>query len=204
MNKDCALIIFAKAPEPGLAKTRLIPALGADGAARLAARMLATAVQRALEAGIGPVELCCAPDASHPQFQQLAHEHGIALSVQGEGDLGARMHRAFQRVLQHHSKAVLIGTDSLDLGASVLRDAAHALTGHSAVFAPAIDGGYVLVGLTRPISRLFEDIEWSTSRVMQQTRQRMAQLGVDARELPACRDIDEPDDLAYLPAEWRE
>jgi rSAM/selenodomain-associated transferase 1 len=204
MNKDCTLIIFAKAPVPGLAKTRLVPALGADGAARLAARMLATTVQRALEAGIGPVELCCAPDASHSQFRQLAHDHGIALSSQGEGDLGARMHRAFERVLKRHSQAILIGTDSPDLGASALRDASDALIDHPAVFAPATDGGYVLIGLTRPMPSLFQDIAWSTSQVMQQTRQRLTQFNVDAHELPTRRDIDEPDDLVHLPMEWRE
>lgn len=204
MNKDCALVIFAKAPEPGLAKTRLAPVLGADGAARLASRMLATAVQRALAADVGPVELCCAPDASHSKFRQLAHDHGIALSEQGQGGLGARMHRAFERVLARHARALLIGTDSPDLDASALRAAAAALSAHPAVFTPAIDGGYVLVGLHRPMSPLFEDIEWSTSRVMEQTRRRLAQIGINAHELPTCRDIDEPDDLIHLPEEWRE
>lgn len=204
MNKDCALIIFAKAPVPGLAKTRLAPMLGADGAARLAARMLASTVQRALEADIGPVELCCAPDASHDAFRRLGLEHGIALSEQGDGDLGERMHRAFVRTLAQHARTILIGTDSPDLDAAALRDAADALRDHPAVFAPASDGGYVLVGLTRPMPFLFADIPWSTSEVMAQSRLRLSKYGVAVHEMQTRRDIDEPDDLDYLPTEWRE
>lgn len=204
MKPDCALIIFAKAPEPGLAKTRLAPLLGVEGAARLASRMLATTALRALAAGIGPVELCCAPDAGHPQFHQLARDHGIALTEQGQGDLGERMHRAFERVLSRYPRAIVIGTDSPDLETTALREAADALSDHPAVFAPATDGGYVLVGLTRPMPVLFQDIAWSSSEVMSQTRQRLARLGVIAYELPMHRDIDEPADFVYLPEEWRE
>lgn len=203
MDKDCALIIFAKAPLPGMAKTRLAPVLGAEGAARLASRMLKSALERALEAGIGPVELCCAPDTSHPQFRHAAAS-GVALALQGDGDLGERMHRAFVRSLARHPRTILIGTDSPDLNADTLRAAADALHERPAVFAPAMDGGYVLVGLTRPMPQLFQDIAWSTSQVMQQTRRRLQQLGIEAHELSVCRDIDEADDLAYLPEEWRE
>ncbi len=114
------------------------------------------------------------------------------------------MHRAFVRTLAQHPRAIVIGTDSPDLDAPALRDAAEALCDHPAVFAPATDGGYVLVGLTRPMPFLFHDIAWSTSGVMAQTRLRLSKFDVAAHELPTRRDIDEPDDLAYLPTEWRE
>lgn len=94
-QRRCPLIVMAKAPVPGFVKTRLIPALGADGAAALAARLLSHALQEALAAEPGAVELCCAPDAQHPAFDAWRGTPGLTLSAQGEGDLGARMRRAF-------------------------------------------------------------------------------------------------------------
>jgi uncharacterized protein len=144
-----ALIVFAKAPVAGRAKTRLIPALGAEGAAALAARLLDHAMQQAAEAGLGAIELCVAPDATHLLLQAAAARHGAVLSVQGEGDLGARMQRALSRRLAGHERVLLIGTDAPSLDAGVLRAAAQALAAHDAVFVPALDGGYALVGLAR-------------------------------------------------------
>lgn len=202
MKRDCSVIVFAKAPVPGYAKTRLARVLGEEAAARLAERMLSAAISRALEADVGPVELCCAPDASHPRFHQLADDHGIALAEQGEGDLGARMRHAFARHLSSRPRVLLIGTDAPGLDAARLRAAALALRDAPCVFVPARDGGYALVGLDRPLPTLFDDIAWSTSQVMRQTRERIAALGVGSVELPAVHDIDEPEDLAHLPQEW--
>jgi rSAM/selenodomain-associated transferase 1 len=147
--RDTALIVFAKAPVAGRAKTRLIPALGAEGAAALAARLLDHALQQAADAGLDSLELCVAPDATHPRLQAAAARHGAALTLQGEGDLGARMQRALSRRLALHERVLLIGTDAPSLDANVLRAAAAALGGHDAVFVPALDGGYALVGLAR-------------------------------------------------------
>ncbi|MFT3957152.1 MAG: TIGR04282 family arsenosugar biosynthesis glycosyltransferase [Piscinibacter sp.] len=194
----CAVIVMAKAPVPGLAKTRLIPALGADGAAALASRMLAHAVGEALAAGIGPVTLCGAPDAAHPAFAALAGDPRLRLQAQGEGDLGARMRRAFERALAVHPHAVLIGTDAPALDAAVLRAAAAALTTHDAVFAPAHDGGYALIGLRHAEPRLFEAMPWSTAQVMALTRERLRDDGLRWHELAALHDIDEPADLVHL------
>ena len=148
-RSDTAVIVFAKAPVAGQAKTRLIPALGAEGAAALAARLLDHAMQQAAEAGLGAIELCVAPDATHPLLQAAAARHGAVLSVQGEGDLGARMQRALSRRLAGHARVLLIGTDAPSLDAGVLQAAAQALAAHDAVFVPALDGGYALVGLAR-------------------------------------------------------
>lgn len=205
LNPDarCAVIVMAKAPVAGLAKTRLIPALGAEGAAALAARMLAHAVGQALAAGLGPVMLCGAPDVSHPAFAALAPDPRVTLHAQGEGDLGARMQRAFERALAAHARAVLIGTDAPALDAAVLRAAAAALATHDAVLAPAHDGGYALIGLQRPEPRLFEAMPWSTAQVMATTRERLRERGLRWHELPALHDIDEPADLVHLgPRGW--
>jgi rSAM/selenodomain-associated transferase 1 len=204
MNSSCALIVFAKAPVPGYAKTRLARAIGNEAAARLAGRMLAETVNNAVAADIGPVELCCAPDESHPAFLGTAATHGLALTRQGNGDLGVRMHRALERTLRTYPRAMLIGTDAPSLGPQQLRNAARLLRSHQAVFGPAADGGYVLVGLSAPEPHLFEGIEWSTPRVMAQTRERADQLGLVLGELPTLADVDEPEDLVHVPKEWLE
>ena len=197
-----AIIVFAKAPVPGLAKTRLAPALGEVGAAALAERMLRHALAQAVAADVGPVELCAAPDASHPALQAAAAEHGVRLTEQGTGDLGLRMHRAFARSLMHHGRVLLIGTDAPSLDAGALRQAASALQDHDAVFVPALDGGYALVGQRRADPRWFTDMRWSHDRVMQDTRERLRAAGVRWAELPAVADIDEPADLVHLPPGW--
>jgi uncharacterized protein len=192
------VIVMAKAPVAGLAKTRLIPALGAEGAAALAARMLTHAVNQALAAALGPVMLCGAPDVSHSAFAALATDPRLALHPQGDGDLGARMRRAFERTLDTHGRAVLIGTDAPELDAAVLRAAADALSTHDAVIAPAHDGGYALIGLRRAEPRLFDAMPWSTAQVMAITRERLHQAGLRWHELPTLHDIDEPADLVHL------
>lgn len=201
MSDSCLLIVFAKAPVPGQAKTRLAPAIGIDAAARLASRMLAHALRVGFASGIGPVELCCAPDSSHPQFKRAASE-GVIVSEQGGGDLGERMQRALARGLRTYRSVVLIGTDAPGLDAEVLRSAAAALSENEVVIAPAADGGYVLVGLSRPAPGVFKDIAWSTPQVMAQTRARIEALGLSFWELPTLHDVDEPDDLVYVPAGW--
>ena len=199
-----ALVVFARAPEAGCAKTRLIPALGADGAAALAERLLRHAIGHALRVDVEHRELCVTPSTAHPAFGRLpgAGTARLRLTLQGEGDLGERMHRALERVLQTHDRALLIGTDAPELDAARLAAARDALDGRDAVFVPALDGGYALVGLTRPAPGLFLDMRWSTAQVMRQTRERAARAGLRWIELAPVADIDEPADLVRLPADW--
>ncbi len=201
---NCALIIFAKAPVAGLAKTRLIPALGPDGAAALAKKMLGHAVAQGMLSGCTPLELCVTPDTTHPEFEQLQAQTGGVLTVseQGDGDLGQRMDRALTRALQSHHRVLLMGTDAPGLNTEILRAANVALATHDAVFVPALDGGYALVGLTHAQPALFDDMVWSTSQVMAQTRDRMRATGLRWTELDPVADIDEPLDLVHLPAGW--
>ncbi len=196
------LIIFAKAPLAGFAKSRLVPALGAQGAAALAEMLLVHAVQQAALAGFDTLDLCVTPDTTHPLFRRLQAGHGLLLNEQGEGDLGARMHRALARALAKHRRALLIGTDVPALDSAMLQRADAALVQADAVFVPALDGGYALVGLKRDAPALFEGVDWSTDRVMAQTRDRAAMVGLRIIELPPVADIDEAGDLAHLPAGW--
>lgn len=204
------VIVLAKAPQAGLAKTRLVPALGAAGAAALAERLLDDAVDRALAAKLGPVLLCGTPDLQHPAFTRHAARPGVALALQMGADLGERMHSALAGVLAQQPRstpsdaqqALLIGTDSPALSSALLRQAASTLATTDVVLVPALDGGYALIGLHQPAPCLFTDMVWSTSHVLAHTRQRLAAAGLRHAELPAVPDIDEPADLAHLPAGW--
>lgn len=196
---EAVLIVFARAPVPGKAKTRLAATIGAGAAARLHARLVERAVATAVAAGAGAVELHCAPDTRHPFFARLAARYGVALRAQGRGDLGARMHRSLARALRAARAAVLFGCDCPVLNARDLRRAVRELRrGADAVFAPAEDGGYVLVGLRRTAPALFSDIPWGSDRVMGATRSRLRGLGWSWRELREVWDVDRPEDYARL------
>ena len=93
MKQDTAVIVMAKLPLPGLAKTRLAPVLGEQGAAQLAARMLRESIRQGVLASIGPVQWRVEPPAAHPLIEQMQREHSVSIAAQGDGDLGARMQR---------------------------------------------------------------------------------------------------------------
>ena len=197
------IVIFAKAPLPGLAKTRLIPALGVQGAADLARWLLAYTLSKALSARLGPVELCVTPSAADPVWETLAINDTVQWSDQGEGDLGERMARAALRVLESGESVLLIGTDCPDLSPAHLRHAAAALGQADAAFIPALDGGYALLGLKRFHASLFAGIAWSTDGVAVETLSRLQQLGWTVQSQPKLHDIDEPTDLQCLPWECK-
>jgi rSAM/selenodomain-associated transferase 1 len=194
--------VFAKAPTPGRVKTRLIPALGASGAAKLQRQLIARTLRTAIAAGLGTPELWCAPDPVDPFFVACAKQHGLHLQPQGEGDLGTRMARALQSALAAGAPGLLIGCDCPALTPDYLRAAAAALAeGNDAVFGPAEDGGYVLIGAARSLpAQLFENIAWGTSTVMQATRARLARGNWRWRELALLWDLDRPEDLLR----WRQ
>ncbi len=174
------VIVFARAPGAGRVKTRLIPLLGEQGAARLHARLLRRSLRTALESNLGPVELW-------------------TTRRQRGADLGARMQHAFAHGLRRAERVVLIGSDCPVLRGSDLHKAARWLAGGAdAVFAPAEDGGYALIALRRVSPRLFEGVEWGGARVMSQTRERLVALGWRWRELPEVWDVDRPEDYRRL------
>lgn len=189
------IAILAKAPIPGLAKTRLIPRLGAEGAAALQHWLLQRAVQTAMQAGIGPLSLWCTPDIQHPAFAVYSDSARISLHQQPEGDLGQRMHRAISASSQ---ATIVIGTDCPMLTPELLRQAANALKEYDAVVIPAEDGGYVLIGLRQANQTIFRGIDWSTDQVMAQSRQRLAESALQWLELPPLWDVDHAQDFERL------
>jgi rSAM/selenodomain-associated transferase 1 len=189
------LVVFARAPQPGRVKTRLAPLLGAAGAARLHAQLVERTLRTATLAGFEEVHLCCAPEAGGRFFNAMKKRFGVRLTSQGRGGLGERMHRALRR----HPGAVLIGSDCPSLRPADLRAAARALrSGMDAVFCPAEDGGYALIGARRSVRAMFDGVEWGSAKVMAQTRSRLRRLGWRWRELRTVWDVDRPADVERL------
>lgn len=193
-----ALIVFTRLPQPGKAKTRLIPALGAEGAADLQRRMTLQTVGRAWAA-------CTAlPDTR----LIIAHEGGseremhnwlgpLCFQPQAQGDLGTRLTQAMDRAhAEGARKIVIIGTDCPDLNEEHLQTAFSMLDEFDAVLGPAHDGGYYLIGMSEPQPRLFEAIPWSTGDVFATTLQRANEAGSSLGTLPPLADVDESADVA--------
>jgi hypothetical protein len=181
------IIVFAKAPVPGEAKTRLVPLLGQWGAARLHAQLTRHAVRTALAADCGTVEVHAT--RRHSFFRSL----NVPFRLQRGGDLGERMYRALAR----NPGAILIGTDCPELTVADLRRADRWLrAGYDAVLAPAEDGGYALIALRRVSTEIFRNMPWGSSSVLKETVKRMK--GWRWRALRTVWDVDRPEDVARL------
>jgi uncharacterized protein len=196
ISKNC-LIIFARYPESGKVKTRLIPALGAAGAALLYRRMAERMIEqaRALQ-NIGALEIeVWFTGGTIPQMQEWLGED-LAYKVQPEGNLGDRMSLAFASAFCNGcDAAILIGTDCPELSADLLQQSFSTLQQHPLVLGPATDGGYYLIGLRHPIPELFMGIIWSTDGVLKQTLEIAKSLNLMPYQLIYLNDIDRPQDL---------
>lgn len=189
-NMTPRVVLFTRHPTPGQAKTRLIPALGADGAAALHRRLTERALATMRASGL-PMEVRTtgAPLADCRAW----FGDGPDLADQGEGDLGARLLRAAT------PPVLLIGADIPGLAVSHLHDAAAALRTCPAVIGPAEDGGYYLLGLRDPMPFLFDAMPWGTDQVLALTLRRLADRGITPALLEPLADLDRPEDLARWP-----
>ena len=198
------LIVFTRFPEPGKTKTRLIPALGAKGAARLQRQMtehiLATAAKASDRPGL---------------TTEVRHEGGdtglmqewlgsqFSYRPQGPGDLGRRMALAFEEAFRDSKKAaVIVGSDIPGISADIIQQAFEGLQKNDLVLGPANDGGYYLIGMKNTIpaetyGRLFEGINWGTGEVLSQTSQTARELGLRLILLESLGDVDRPADLHH-------
>ena len=201
MSAAPALLVFAKAPVPGRVKTRLAVTIGAAAAAAVYRELAATTLAHAAGARsagvVTAIELWCDPDPDHDELRALAARAGATLHRQPAGDLGARMAGAIADALQRHAAVLLVGTDCPLLDASYLARAAELLAGHDAVLGPAEDGGYVLVGATRPLR--FARVRWSSPHALADTEAEFAAAGLSWRAAATLWDVDTPSDLAR----WR-
>jgi rSAM/selenodomain-associated transferase 1 len=191
------LVVFTRYPEPGKAKTRLIPALGELGAAELHRQMAEHTLMQVR--GLQAVRnLSVEVRFAGGDFAQMQGWLGADLNyqMQGEGDLGDRLFHACQVTFNNgNDSVVMIGTDCPDLDTALLQKAFQELRQHDLVLGPATDGGYYLIGLRRPVPQLFTGIAWSTAEVLQQTVAIAKRLGLAIAYLPTLSDIDHPEDL---------
>lgn len=190
------LIAFARIPVPGATKTRLIPALGPEGAAALQAAMTAHTLRTASAFARGrEAEIEVRYTSGDPQAALDCFPAGHALVDQGEGDLGARMLRAITAATDSGADAIVIGSDCPALSPAILNAAADALDTADVVLGPAVDGGYYLIAMRRPHPVLFDAMPWGTERVLGDTRARAREANLTVHVLPTRRDVDRPEDL---------
>jgi rSAM/selenodomain-associated transferase 1 len=192
-----ALLLFLRWPTPGRTKTRLIPALGAEGAARLYRRLAERVadVVRDLErphltryAYFEPVD----------RESEVAAWMGEAFTplAQPDADLGPRLVDGFDRAFAAGAERVVaIGSDCVEITPGLLADALDALRTHDAVVGPATDGGYWTIGLARPCPDVFADVPFSSEVTLAATLDRMAEAGLSVASLPTLSDVDRPEDL---------
>jgi len=193
------LLVFARDPVPGRVKTRLIAALGRTAATALYWQMLRQTLATAARLNGVRCELWLDDPAPTQDLRAVATRLGMALHTQRGPDLGARMAAALAQATADGGLAVLIGSDCPGFDIAYLEAAYDVLARHDAVIGPAVDGGYVLIGVKRPQPELFRDVAWGTDRVLHTTRQRLRKLGLRWQELPLQRDLDQPGDLAHFP-----
>jgi rSAM/selenodomain-associated transferase 1 len=192
-----AVIIVTKQPQPGKVKTRLCPPLSPENAAALSEAFLRDTIDTVSRVSECDLIIGYSPLASIDWFRDLIP--CVLLIPQGDGNLGERMRRLAGDVFERgYDQVFLIGTDTPHLNAERLEEAFALLTPNGVVLGPSEDGGYYLLGLSKPNPALFENIDWSTDQVFSQTKERAAACRLSVKLLPKERDIDTPKDLAWL------
>jgi len=205
LETDDHLILFARYPVPGQAKTRLIPALGPEGAARLHRRLAehAAGVARAAGANRGAGVTVCFTGAARREFRSWLGSD-FAYVAQPAGDLGVRLRQACASAFRGRAQRVVVfGADVPELSADLLHQALAGLREHDVVLGPAADGGYYLIGMKCDRPELFAGIDWGTGRVCDQTRAVIGRRGLSVTELPTLSDVDLPEDVSALRSDPR-
>ena len=191
------LVIFTRYPVAGQAKTRLIPAIGADRAAQLQRHMTQQTISMAKACKV-PLQIRFYGGTAQAMQSWLGDD--LDYQPQGNGDLGAKMHNAFHKGFeQGYDRVVIIGTDCPFIDREVIHQAFEQLATHNLVLGPATDGGYYLIGLRQLFPELFESISWSTNTVFSKTIEIAQANSISYALLPALSDIDLPEDLEKLP-----
>ena len=187
------VLVFAKVPVLGTVKTRMHSALSAEETLALHRHLLDHSLGTLRQANIAQVELWL----SEQPLEQFGY--GVNTFIQQGRDLGERLSHALASALQRYQSVVIIGSDCPFIDAGYLGEAFHTLSeGYQAVLGPADDGGYVLLGSRQHDARLFEQIEWGSSRVLEQTQSQLKSLRWRWKELGSLSDIDRPEDLPLL------
>lgn len=193
--KQPELLLFARQPVAGEAKTRLAAHCGAGRAAEIAAFLIRATVELAVNHWPGRLALYAAPNGGHPVFRELAGRYGLRIESQAEGDLGMKMHAALSEGIARQGAAAVMGCDVPHCPPDVLIEAHAILARGGNVLGPAVDGGYYLIGLQGPCPALFDAMPWGSDKVHDITLARATQAGISFELLPVLRDIDTWGDL---------
>jgi rSAM/selenodomain-associated transferase 1 len=197
-----ALVIMAKAPLAGQVKTRLLPALSAEQAARLAKALLVDQLNHVRQMESADLYLAFAPEEARLLMEQLAPPL-FGLFPQQGAELGARMQAVFERLFRAgYRNIVLIGSDLAAVPLRFFDQAYRFLESRQrrVVLGPSRDGGYYLIGLNQPTPELFSEVSWSHDGVLTQTRAKLDRLKIAYELLPSWFDVDTPDDVRALRA----
>jgi len=205
-KENIHILIFTRYPAPGRVKTRLITALGAEGATRLHRRMTESVVEAvrrvekpAESSRIEGVKITVCYTGSSRKEVRAWLGKDLSYSRQSSGDLGARMKGSIKEAFEAGARAVLLmGTDIPEITPEILLRAMDGLRDRDIVLGPSTDGGYYLIGLKAPHPAVFEAMDWGTERVYGQTARTIARCGLTMLELPRLKDVDRPADLAPL------
>ena len=198
MKKENIILCFCKHPEPGIVKSRLAKDIGNEHSAEIY-KLLLDETLKSISNFKAKTYLYCYPDIDHPILRQHKDKYKLSLEKQCEGDLGMKMFHAITNHLSKNSNVVLIGSDCLEINASYIQKAFELLnSGYEIVLGPAIDGGYALIGANNINELIFQDIAWSTSKVLKQTQKKINNLDWKYSCLDKVRDLDTLEDFQYF------
>ncbi|KXW56950.1 TIGR04282 family arsenosugar biosynthesis glycosyltransferase [Ferrovum sp. PN-J185] len=197
------LIMFAKAPIRGFAKTRLIPHLGLDNTAYLAKNLILHNLNTLNSCDfIDSVELIVTSNNLFFDWSELINNPKVRITQQCDGSLGDRLIHAAQQFYDNNTKLLIIGTDCIEIDKHILLDAFNTLDNFDTVICPAYDGGFTLLGLKKFDPHIFKNIMWSTEKVANQTMDNILELGYSLKQLKTLHDIDDISDLVRIPSSF--
>jgi len=202
MAEGVLLAQLARAPVSGQVKTRLLPRLGAELATALHAAMVEHVCSTLCDSRCGTVELWVDGTLELPLFRRCLDRGATALRQQQGADLGQRMAWICEQGLGRFGAVILVGSDAPSIDPHYIADACAALERSELVLGPALDGGYVLIGMRRYTADIFVDMPWGTDRVLAETLARIGRLKKTVELLPPLPDIDRPEDLHHLPEQF--
>jgi rSAM/selenodomain-associated transferase 1 len=190
------LSLFVRPPIPGTVKTRLIPALGAAGAAELYRAFLTDTLSTCQGVDAISLQLWIAGDVDDPYISGLSSE--LPRIPQPDIDLGGRMASALSFMIESDGAGLVLGTDAPSMPASHLTAAVKALEAADVVLGPSADGGFYLVGARGSVPAIFDGVRYSTQYALTDTLERAAAASADVALIPPWYDVDTPADLRLL------
>lgn len=190
------ILLFSKAPIAGKCKSRLVPLLGENGAARLQEKLIHKILFDLYDYKLCPFEIWESEPTNY--FTELNLGFKVNVKTQQGDNLGERMSHAMSDSLTGCENVMIIGSDCIEFTKEYITSAIQYLLNDDVVIGPAHDGGYLLIGMSQPSPEIFNEIKWGDSNVYKNTLRNVAGLGLSCGKLKALHDIDCPDDIVKV------